>query len=642
MYDVSEKFKTASKNPVLCFDLRGYVGSVPFSQENILDGSFTITNQCSDDNNVSIGTVYIGELSATFQNLSLNRYEWYGIDIVPYFGIQLTDGNYEYIPLGIYRISEATFGLSGVAVKAYDYMSLFNIDMVADTTNGLPYDMLQMACTKCGVQLGMQQAEVEALPNGRTELGLYTENDIETWQDFISWLSQALGGFATMDRQGRLIIKTYNQDIVDTIGYEERYNGSTYSNYVTRYTGLSVVNIEDQTTSYYGLEQDDGLTMNLGSNPFLQYGTDQEKNNIRKNILNAISKINYVPFDVKIAGNPAYDLGDVVSFKDGFADDGKLYCINKFVFNFNDNHEIKGVGANPSLASAKSKTDKNLSGLASKAAEKDTIFYNFENSQDIIIENNEKEKIISMHVVARKDAKVEFQAEILCDATIIEDNLSMIAVITYEKDHSELTYYPEETWIKGKHILSLYYVMEIKENTYMDWDVYLTASGGSIVIAASEARATIKGQGLVAGGAEWDGTITIEEEIPLIPIKPVNDITVKKMTDEANAAVQKPVGGSFSEIFTKIPINYSPNIRIRTFDDNFVIQPVMVTKTFSLSDMEPNEYISDDLKVKTEYQAAGKPGEIDTGYRKDIPINQAMFEEINGIEVVVDEISIEG
>ena len=55
----------------------------------------------------------------------------------------------------------------------------------------------------------MTQAEVDALPNGTESLSLYTENDIETWQDFIFWVAQATGTFATMDRQGKLVLRKY-------------------------------------------------------------------------------------------------------------------------------------------------------------------------------------------------------------------------------------------------------------------------------------------------------------------------------------------------------------------------------------------------------------------------------------------------
>ena len=73
MYAVSEQYKAAMKQPVQSFHMKGTIGAVPFWDENILSGSFSITNQCSDETNVGIGQVYIGQLKATFNGLHLEK-----------------------------------------------------------------------------------------------------------------------------------------------------------------------------------------------------------------------------------------------------------------------------------------------------------------------------------------------------------------------------------------------------------------------------------------------------------------------------------------------------------------------------------------------------------------------------------------
>jgi len=51
MYSVSDQYKTAMKQPVQRFRMTGTAGDLSFSDENILSGSFHLTNQCSDDTN---------------------------------------------------------------------------------------------------------------------------------------------------------------------------------------------------------------------------------------------------------------------------------------------------------------------------------------------------------------------------------------------------------------------------------------------------------------------------------------------------------------------------------------------------------------------------------------------------------------
>jgi hypothetical protein len=66
-----------------------------------------------------------------------------------------------------------------------------------------------------------------------------TTNDVETWRDLVSWLAQTIGCFATADREGNIVFRSFNQTVVDTIDDAHRFTGGSFSDYVTRYTGLS-------------------------------------------------------------------------------------------------------------------------------------------------------------------------------------------------------------------------------------------------------------------------------------------------------------------------------------------------------------------------------------------------------------------
>ena len=119
MYEVSEAYKEAMKSPVQRFALIGKIGEVDFDESNVLAGSFSITNQCSDNTNVQIGTVYVGELSATFRNTGIPRYSWKDRKITPFFGRYTDDPlNPERVPLGVFNVSEAQWTAAGVVVTA--------------------------------------------------------------------------------------------------------------------------------------------------------------------------------------------------------------------------------------------------------------------------------------------------------------------------------------------------------------------------------------------------------------------------------------------------------------------------------------------------------------------------------------------
>lgn len=521
MYQVSDAYLKQTKEKVQTFQLTGTVNKIAFTNHDILSGSFTITNQCSEQNDVKIGSVYIGELKCTFKP-DLQVPDWTNAQIVVSEGLLIGD-KWEDVPLGIYTVSEANDTEYGIDITAYDNMTHFNRSCSVDITIGTPYELLTLACTTCEAELGMTQAEVDALPNGTESLSLYTENDIETWQDFIFWVAQATGTFATMDRQGKLVLRKYEQTVVDTLTNHDRFTGSKFSKFETRYSGLSCVNMADDTTSYYGSNPDNYLTYNLGSNPFLQYGVDSYKEQIRRAVLTALLQIDYVPFETSCLCGAMYDLGDIIRCTDGIAP-GKLGCVMMYDYTFNGGYKITGFGSDPALATAKSKTDKNLEGLRNNVSTNEILFFNYENASAIQIGDGESKAIIDIRFTSSVSIGVLFQAEILLEATATEADV--IGTIEYTlNDVTIIGYNPTETWKNGKHILSLMYMLMIEGNSINRWLVKLNIAGGSIAIAQGAVRAVIYGQGLV-GTVEWDGFITVEEKLTQIAV--LDSLTVSK------------------------------------------------------------------------------------------------------------------
>lgn len=520
MYQVSEEYLKQTKRKVQTFRLAGTVNKIAFTNHDILSGSFTITNQCSEQNDVKIGSVYIGELKCTFKP-ELPVPDWTNAQIIVSEGLLIGGTAWEDVPLGVYTVSEANDTEYGVDITAYDNMARFNRSCTVDITIGTPYELLTLACTTCEVELGLTQADVDALPNGTESLSLYTENDIETWQDFVFWVAQATGTIATMDREGKLVLRSYTQNVVDTLTNHERFTGSKFSKFETRYSGLSCVNMENDTTSYYGSDPDNYLTYNLGSNPFLQYGVDSYKEQIRRAVLDALLKIDYVPFETSCLCGAMYDLGDIIRCTDGIAP-GKLGCVMMYDYTFNGGYKITGFGSDPALATAKSKTDKNLEGLRNNVSTNEILFFNYENASAIQIDDGMSKAIIDIRFTSSVSIGVLFQAEVLLDATAEEDVIGSIEYTLNEV--TIIGYNPTETWSNGKHILSLMYMLMIEENSINRWMVKLNIAGGSIAIAQGAVRAVIYGQGLV-GTVEWDGFITLEEKLTQIALKDAIEVS---------------------------------------------------------------------------------------------------------------------
>jgi hypothetical protein len=684
MYAVSEKYKAAMKQPVQRFRMTGTIGDHPFTDENILAGSFSITNQCSGNDEITIGQVYIGELDATFMNMPISRYGWKGLEIKPVFGLRLSDGTYEDVPLGVFTVETAEWTASGIVVKAYDHMALLDENCNKVITEVTPYECAQRIASETGVPFANTEKDFESFANGTTMISETTTNDVETWRDLVSWLAQTLGCFATADRDGNIIFRSFNQTVVDTIDDAHRFTGGSFSDYVTRYTGLSVVNMEDSTTAYYAEDEDDGLTMNLGSNPFLQYGVAATREEMARAILTSIQQIRYVPFTCRAIGNPAYDLGDVLVFTNGLADGDALYCITKFTFQYNQYFEMVGVGKDPSLASARSKTDKNLAGLLSNTDENQLVHYQFTNTQVMEVGDGKRVPIASIRfATATKASEVSLWAELLLDtklstthaigsttlkdATIVDASAPtpselqseitelqtgvralderltsaetelaspnrMTVTVSYTLAGDEIDYHPAETYdVAGKHILTLhYYIGNVKANTVYLFVIFLTASGGSVYLDTNCINAVIEGMGL-AGTGKWDGTINAEEEFTGFSMGSV----IGALTEEVKTALLTPVptGASDAVAFDMASV-------LGGFTDSTSVG--IVVRYYILSDTEGkpdynSTYLttdSDDAFVlQTDFHVTSHSGTVDTGQLDVLDIYGA-YPEIATLEEV--------
>src|SRR5574344_414981 len=336
--------------------------SVTVNASGMLAGSLSIANQCSEGNDMSLGSAYIGELGVTILPhavTSIARTAMQGAKVTAF--VEYADMT---IQLGVFTVDEAEWSKSGVTLTCYDNMSKLTDAYSGGELNGNAYTLLLFACNVCGVTLGMTSSQVAEFPNATEEIRVYGDSDISEWRDFVGWVAQTLCAFATIDNMGQLVIHEYSHTSIATLDATKRTNSSKFSSFATRYTGLSYVNTEDQTSVYYGLTPDDALTMNLGQNPFFQYGLNAKKSRMAKAILNEIALGAWVPFEVELPYiPPVYELGDCITFTGRFAGESSVCAVMGYEWTSHGGLKLKGYGSDPSLANGNSKTDKEISGI---------------------------------------------------------------------------------------------------------------------------------------------------------------------------------------------------------------------------------------------------------------------------------------
>ena len=673
MYPVSEEYLAAIQDNARSYYFEGCITTklgvkYPFANKDIVKGSGYITNQCCGSNEIEIGSVYAAELGITLYT-SIDRYTLEGATITLSFFLEISEGKYEEVPLGIFEISEANRTINCLAIKAYDYMLRFDKDFGNKVTSGTAYDLLALACEECKVELAHTQEEIESWSNAKILLGIYSENDIESWRDVIFYVAQVLGCFATINRFGKLELRKYGNVSVMDIPNTQRFS-SSFSDFVTGYTAINSTNNRTQTAEYYALDPDDGLTMNLGVNPLLQFGLVETRKSILLNVLNDISKIKYVPFDSTTIGNPAFDLGDVITFSGGHADEKQITCITKYEFKVNGKHTLQCVGKNPRLAEAKSKNDKNISGLLNQVEAGKIVVHTFMNASPYTVGSVDTE-VASIEFASNEDTDAQFHASILLnvsaesvtktgkakgtitipasettendktveaelDVSLPDDGQAIITVTYIINDNVLTTYVPIETVHSGRHILNLYYPLSgLEANSYNTFRVRMRISGGSALIDRGQGIYTISGQGLSSNNV-WDGrlefTETAENLIDVSGTMPIRDVVASvKMHTE----VPKPVG--IQEGFTLISLS---SYGIAGMQEAISVNPVIVTETIETADeaeMNFNRYFvktsEQRFEFQTDYRFVSQEYPIDAGRMTKVITNTEQYARVDKLEV---------
>lgn len=528
MKNVSQEYIEKMFDQVQTHSLRGTLDNdISFTDRDVVGVSWT--GQCSDKN-VKIGSVYIGTLKLTFLRDFLNRGEYQDKKITIEDGLWLDEEDIEYVPIGEFYIGEATWtGKDMVVVTAYDCLSKMDKPIAEYQTSGYLYDLCMMVSLITDAPFGMTRAECEALPNGNVLLSAFEENDMTTWRDFVSKLAQMVGGFAYADSDGTWKLKSFGTVPVTSIPNIRRMSGSKFSDFKTRFDYLSYVDIRTTGETLY-IGDPLGFGMDLGENPFLQFGTALEVKTRAQEIFDVIKEMKYTPYDVSLL--PAFialDLGDVLSFPDDYTENVSTGALMSITWTYNKSLKVKCFGSNPNLVNAKSASDNRAA--ANRSSNKDGRITAFvaTNSNEIVINDNETQEVLRTRFSTSSSQPVLTLTEIKFET----DDPTEVQII-YELDRTEFDYIPTETYSEaGLHTISLMYpLMGVTQNTAHVFTVKMRSSSGA-VIEPLEAHTYIQGTGFDVSNV-FDGYIDAEDDIRLIPL---GELELLTMNDNAEITI---------------------------------------------------------------------------------------------------------
>ena len=375
MYGVSATFKDYIKRQTVDYEWFGTIvdlegTSYELTDENLVQNSGKITKRCSTEK-LEIGKTCAAELEMNLF-LDVDRYTLFGAKID--LGFRLFEGVDEEdlpvtedVPMGKFTITECNQSNGQLSLLAYDDMMKFEDEHFSASLHNqilYPYEWLVMLCEDCDVELGMTEAEITGLCNGNRPTGFADSvSNVSTYRDALGYLCSYLGSFAYIGRDGKLYLTHYTTTPVDEITASDRYS-SELSDFRTTYDGLYATYKDGGVQEYVSNNNSGGLILDLGTNPFLQFNNDVNRQAALQEIIDSWNNVYYVPYESMIPIMPHYDLADVLTFTGNQASTHDIGALTEIICTLGGKMSIVCGGANPRLTETQDRFTKSVAGLS--------------------------------------------------------------------------------------------------------------------------------------------------------------------------------------------------------------------------------------------------------------------------------------
>ena len=516
MYPVTNDYKAAIAKNARAHRIAGSVDGHYFDGSDVIRDSFVYKNQLCPATAIQLGGVYIGECDLVFSKAfadSLNiRGSWKGKVLTIAQSVEaVVDGEPTFIsvPIGVFTIENAVWNDRGLSVTAYDNMAKFDKPLLFDQSGGTLYSFLSYICRECGVTLGMTEAQVQALPNGTRNIGIYPGSSMSTFRDCISQLAVVACSYATIDRSGQLVLRRLPDfdALTDTVSEKMRYSTS-FSDYTSYYTDLAVTNMDDSTTTIYSNTNIGGLTLDIGENPFLQYGVSETVKEMRQAIIDALTGFRAVPFKVSCLPNPAYDLGDRIKFTGGIGQNSQGVIMSLIMKSTVTT--IEGYGENPAAAGAQSSIQKQVAASAKNQKGESLSYYSYINTSAVSLGTTSK-RLYKIAFATADMTDVDLWHEVKWNITRSGDEPVDITYYYYLDgvlfDYEPIDKFGFDGYDTEAHP---FYLQGVTGGQIHYWEVKAKLNSGSAVANIGDIHAELRGQRLV-GETRFDGFIEVAD-----------------------------------------------------------------------------------------------------------------------------------
>ena len=348
MYPVSEKYiaacRASFKEERITGGIKLIDGTIiPIDDSVVVQGSLCITSKVCSSNKFDIGTANCSEMSIKIRDKRAYDHEFGGALIKLTYGLVVDaadDGSktWEEVPIPPFLVgtdasnSPCVRVRDMVTLKAYDMMSLLDINYPDTIPTTSMWAALVYVCNRAGIGLAITENEFNALPNSGV-IPDFSSESVETCRDVVMWIAQTVGSCAFCDYRGLLRIKPFKYEGGNT--YDRLFTASertaieysdtrTYLAYLQAYVGKDVRQYSKVTT-WTGTDAPhikEGV-LSLPQNPIIQKLSESQQETVNQSYFTNRS---YPTRYIKATGfvDPALELLDVVAFSGGNIDVGQI------------------------------------------------------------------------------------------------------------------------------------------------------------------------------------------------------------------------------------------------------------------------------------------------------------------------------
>jgi hypothetical protein len=320
LYQVSEAYKEAIQKNTRTVRITGTAtlkgGEViELSDDNILSGSLYVSRKCVSGNDIDVGTFYAGEMGlSVYYEDTENPYKYDGAYIELKFGIMLSDGTYEDVPLGKFRVTEISRSRFTVSLICTD--DTIKFDVTADPGSEKkdedlsPAQWINWICYKCNVASTVSEKSLADFPNAAKTFSFKGANYTDyTYRDLLQYILSIIGGFGYINREGKFAVGKIHSD-VDGYSYPNDRFTSELSDFVVNVTRFTYSGASGSAVSY----GDSGYAIALESNPFLENLPTGVIWAVLSSLVSYFKKITYGICEMSENGDPAVDVGDTIKY----------------------------------------------------------------------------------------------------------------------------------------------------------------------------------------------------------------------------------------------------------------------------------------------------------------------------------------